>query len=82
MAHEWAKGLLASLLLVALVSTVLPIQAWREGTPPQESIPRISKSLFDTWVFPFELLSILLLGALLGALAMGQKVRREEREQP
>lgn len=82
MAREWIKGLVCILLLTGLVVTVLPIQAWRIDTPVRETMPGIANALFRDWVFAFELLSVLLLAALLGALFLGHKQRRGEEDQP
>lgn len=78
MATEWAKGLLALLLLSALLYPILGIAEWQGDTPAQENMPGIATGLFDTWLFPFEVLSVLLLAALVGALYMSQKREPEE----
>ena len=78
MAHEWAKGLVAATLLIGLVAAVMPIQAWKQDTPRQESYEGLADALFGTWLLPFELLSVLLLVALIGALYLSDRRRKEE----
>lgn len=79
-AHDWVKALLCVLLLGGLVLTITRIGPWLSETPQQESWPGLASGLFDTWVFPFELLSILLLGALVGALYLSAKERRTQED--
>lgn len=82
MGHEWAKGLLVALLLAGLLLTVLAVPEWTSETPRQETFGGLADALFERWVFAFELLSLLLLGALLGALYLGAKARREGGDLP
>lgn len=84
MAHEWAKGLLAALLLCALVLTVLPISEWQRDVSRQQTLDDglqgFVDGLFGPWLVPFELLSLLLLAALIGALYLSAKRPPEERD--
>ena len=41
-------------------------------------IKNVGQQLFKNWIFPFELISILLLIALLGAITLGQGSRRHD----
>jgi NADH:ubiquinone oxidoreductase subunit 6 (subunit J) len=63
-------GLLAGVLLRALsspdFSTTIEVQRERGGSE------RVGEVLFAWWVLPFELLSVLLLAALVGALAVSR----------
>ncbi len=63
-------GLLAAVLLRALsgpgFSTTIDVQRERGGSG------RVGEVLFAWWVLPFELLSVLLLAALVGALAVSR----------
>ena len=56
-------ALLASVLLPALGGELLPAKADTQG---------IATQLFGSWVWPFELLSLLLLVALIAALAISR----------
>lgn len=46
---------------------------WEAGPQGQESLSGIAQALFNTWVVPFEALSILLLIALVGAVAVAMR---------
>lgn len=80
MAHEWAKGLLCLFLLIGLVMAVRGIPEWRQETPGRETYGGFAQGLFGPWVLAFELLSVLLLAALIGALYMSQKIPKGEEE--
>ncbi|MBW3665670.1 MAG: NADH-quinone oxidoreductase subunit J [Actinobacteria bacterium] len=74
-----ALGLGVSLALFGVLAALI-VQAFKDvdtptivGTP----IAGIGEALFSTWVLPFELISMLLLAALVGAIALS---RREEGE--
>jgi NADH:ubiquinone oxidoreductase subunit 6 (subunit J) len=78
MSAEWAKALVASLVLALLVIAGLGVGEWRTESPPVETFEGLATAIFDTYVLPFEVLSVLLLGALFSALYVGAKNRREE----
>ena len=42
----------------------------------------LGKALFSEWVLPFEILSILLLSAMVGAIVIARKSKRKERREP
>lgn len=77
MSHEWAKALAASTILLAVVWAALGVPQWRTEAAGNEDIPALTEALFTTWVFPFEVLSVLLLGALFAALYVGAKTKKE-----
>jgi len=64
--------LLASLLLPLLSGATVDLDA------PAATTPRIAQAVFGTWVWPFELLSVLLLVALVGAFAVSRLVLHRE----
>lgn len=68
---------MAATLLSGLLFTLLAVPDWTRETPRQETFEGLGQALFDKWVFPFEVLSLLLLGALFGGLYLGAKIRRE-----
>jgi|GEM_PF-2440462 len=80
MAHEWAKGLLCLVLLGGLVFAVIRIPEWQGETAKRETYEGLANGLFGPWLFAFELLSVLLLAALIGALYLSQKIPRGEEE--
>lgn len=54
-----------------LLLVLLPLaRSWEEGEPRAASSEGIAGQVFGTWVWPFELLSLLLLVALVAALAI------------
>jgi NADH:ubiquinone oxidoreductase subunit 6 (subunit J) len=87
MSHEWVKACVALLVLGLLIASGLKVGQWHAEAVPQESMEGITKALFGYkdeagvfhwgFLFPFELLSVLLLAALIGALYVGQKTRRD-----
>ena len=64
--------LLAALLLPLLSGATADLDA------PAVTTPRIAQAVFGTWVWPFELLSVLLLVALVGAFAVSRLVLQRE----
>ena len=62
---------------VLLLAALLPLATRVERRPT--STAALAKDLFGPWVWPFELLSLLLLAALVGALAVS-RLRREDAE--
>jgi NADH-quinone oxidoreductase subunit J len=90
-ASPWWQRLLAAALAVSvavlLVVTLVPLV----GEGPVESkngnTQAVATAVFGTWVWPFELLSMLLLAALIGAFALAKVagaglVRRPSRRRP
>ncbi len=65
-------GLLGAAVTALLLSVLLPLV----GTDPVQrtdvSSTQVAGQLFGTWVWPFELLSVLLLAALVAALAVSR----------
>ncbi|MFC9689519.1 NADH-quinone oxidoreductase subunit J [Kribbella sp. NPDC056951] len=47
------------------------------GTVPAGSANAVGTSIFQTWVLPFEILSVLLLAALIGAIALSQRKKED-----
>jgi NADH-quinone oxidoreductase subunit J len=80
MGREWAKGLLCLFLLMGLVWAAFQEPAWRADTPLQENWPGLADALFNKWLLAFELVSVLLLAALVGALYLSRKTPRGEEE--
>lgn len=77
MSHEWAKALVATVVLGSLVFVGLGVAEWKAEAVGQEDMETLTQALFTTYVVPFEVLSVLLLGALIAALYVGAKQRRE-----
>lgn len=64
-------ALLAAALVPMLSSVVVNLDVPTTGTP------QIAQAIFGAWVWPFELLSVLLLVALVGAFAVSRLVLRD-----
>jgi NADH:ubiquinone oxidoreductase subunit 6 (subunit J) len=47
----------------------------RAVAPPTGSAQRVGETIFSDWVLPFEVLSVLLLAALVGAIVLSKKDR-------
>jgi NADH-quinone oxidoreductase subunit J len=74
-----AGALLGAATTVLLASLLLPffsgVTADLDRRP--SATPQIAQAVFGTWVWPFELLSVLLLVALIGAFAVSRLVLGE-----
>ena len=70
---SYAAGLATTALLLAVLAPLA-------GTAPVDRVEvdssAMAADLFGTWVWPFEALSVLLLAALVGGLAVARGVRR------
>ena len=71
-------GLLGAAVTTLLLSVLLPLAGSDPVGRAEISSSQVAGQLFGTWVWPFELLSVLLLAALVAALA----VSRIPREAP
>ena len=65
-------ALLASLLLPLFSGATADLDT------PTTTTPQVAQAVFGTWVWPFELLSVLLLVALIGAFAVSRLVLHRE----
>lgn len=59
-----------------LVKTAPAIDAYVNGTNDYQSIEVLGKILLDEYVFPFEMVAILLLMAMIGAVLISKKDRK------
>jgi NADH-quinone oxidoreductase subunit J len=79
--HWWA-GLATALLLVGVMSYAL-IDAWGDDALPADrrididgsNTAAVSDSIFSQFLIPFEVVSVLLLAALVGAIVIARKDR-------
>lgn len=74
----------SAILLVTVVADAFR-GAWMRLDPPSVehgtgSVEATGSSLFRAWVLPFEALSVLLLAALVGAVVLTRRQRRDEEE--
>jgi NADH:ubiquinone oxidoreductase subunit 6 (subunit J) len=72
----WWQRLLAAVLGVAvsalLAATLVPLVGDAPVASTNGSTGAVAAAVFGTWVWPFELLSVLLLAALVGAFALAR----------
>jgi NADH-quinone oxidoreductase subunit J len=67
-------GVLITVLVVGFKSAYLDLEAIPKGSP------RVTgESLFRSWVLPFEVLSVLLLAALVGAIVLSRSAQERPR---
>jgi NADH-quinone oxidoreductase subunit J len=78
--HQWknrvAGGIVAVLMLLGLASLTLrvwPLDRTAESQPVAGSTAALGESLFRDYVLPFEVVSFLLLAALIGAIVLSRK---------
>ncbi len=58
-----------------IMATFIPLaQEYGKGTPLEPTTYDIASSMFSVWVWPFELLSVLLLVALIGSFALSRVI--------
>ena len=76
LASPWWQRLLAALLAVSvavlLAVTLVPLVGEGALESKNGNTQAVSTAIFATWVWPFELLSVLLLAALIGAFALAK----------
>ncbi len=71
-------GISGGLLLLALVRILKGVEILHKtytvkGNPQTGNLEQIGRILFSEFLFPFEIISILLLSALVGAIFLGKK---------
>ncbi|MET7598912.1 MULTISPECIES: NADH-quinone oxidoreductase subunit J [unclassified Streptomyces] len=79
--NRWAALAVAVAAACALVWVVVDAfrTTWMDLEGPAEgSTETAGESLFQSWVLPFEALSVLLLAALVGAIVLSRKTAAEE----
>lgn len=80
--HSWGHrlaGAVAAIAAAGLLGTVLVTAVGWQSAPVHSSPPAaLAASLFGAWVLPFEVLSLLLLAALVAALVLTSQGREPE----
>ena len=91
LATGWWHRLIASVLAVAVAvllgATLVPLVGEGAVESRNGDTRAVSTAVFGTWVWPFELLSVLLLASLVGAFALAKvagagQIRRRRRTRP
>lgn len=81
-----SRGIIPATLLGAIAAGLLIYLAlafpWQLKTPAEveASVPPLGNALLSTYVLPFEILSLLLLAALIGAVMLVRKEIKDEEE--
>lgn len=79
---QWIPALVGALALFAVLAWIVYSAGWpvQEGVPPAEPVSQLGQDLLTTYLVPFEIASVLLVAALVGAILIGHEkgVRREE----
>ncbi len=75
---QWVVSALVALALFGMFSYILLFQAegqWSvtSTSPPQETIAKLGEALVTTYALPFEVASVLLLVALVGAVVIARE---------
>ena len=72
--RQWWAGAIAATVLVLLMLTAVGLTAFPEATAFAEVSPAaIAMMLFDEYLFAFEVVGVLLLAAVIGALYLAHK---------
>lgn len=73
---NWPVGLATSVVVLGLLTWVL-IDGFGESKLPEDMVPTdtraISDAIFGTYLVPFEIVSLLLLAALIGAIVIARR---------
>jgi NADH:ubiquinone oxidoreductase subunit 6 (subunit J) len=72
---QWIPSALGSLTLFVVLGWIVYTAGWpaREGAMPAEPISQLGQDLLTTYLVPFEIASVLLLAALVGAILIGRE---------
>jgi NADH-quinone oxidoreductase subunit J len=79
--EQWWVALLVAICLAAVLVYVVTTAVWRvsEAAPLADPITALGQTLMSTYVLPFEVASILLLMALIGAIIISREEKEEKR---
>jgi NADH-quinone oxidoreductase subunit J len=73
--RQWWVGLIATLVLVSLLLGSILLTAWpnvAEAIVPQDA-REVARTLFDRYLFAFEVVGVLLLAAVIGGLYLARR---------
>ena len=70
--RQWPLAAVAALGLLGLLVPAFLINAVRDTEPENAPFTSIAESLFTTWAVPFEIASLVLLVALIGAIIIAR----------
>lgn len=72
---QWIPSVLGALVLFLVLAWIVYTAGWpvQEGAVPTEPISQLGQELLTTYLVPFEIASVLLLAALVGAILIGRE---------
>jgi len=72
---QWIPAALGALALFVVLAWIVYTAGWpvQEGVVPAEPISQLGEELLTTYLVPFEIASVLLLAALVGAILIGHE---------
>ena len=78
---QWVWAALGALAFFIVLAWIVYTAGWpvQGGTPPEDQISQLGAELLTTYVIPFEIASVLLLAALVGAILIGRESEHESR---
>jgi NADH-quinone oxidoreductase subunit J len=79
---QWIPSALGALALFVVLGWIVYTAGWpvHEGAVPAEPITQLGEDLLTTYLVPFEIASVLLLAALVGAILIGREKETESAE--
>jgi len=81
--RQYTRALVPAFLVVAVLAAATVLVVWKVELPPLGAVPETStiedlaNQLLSTYLLPFEVISLLLLGALVGAIVLARKEERK-----
>ena len=72
---QWIPSALGALALFLVLGWIVYTAGWpvHEGAMPADPISQLGQDLLTTYLVPFEIVSVLLLAALVGAILIGRE---------
>lgn len=72
---QWIPSALGALALFVVLGWIVYTAGWpvHEGALPADPISQLGQDLLTTYIVPFEIASVLLLAALVGAILIGRE---------
>ncbi len=79
--EQWWIALLVVICLAAVMVQVVITANWQlsDGAVPTDAVSALGQTLLTTYVLPFEVASVLLLMALIGAIIIAREEPQEEK---
>ena len=68
-----AAAIVAGAVFAALLPAILALPSVTQAGPNHDLIPELGKAMLGQWVLPFEIASVLLLAAMIGAIVIAKE---------